>query len=223
MAESLQFLPEPELRVRSTPPIGDSLARLSTIYREAEETARLANLLGRSLHVAIALSVLAAATLILAGAGLEREASWAVFMIVAMGAILTAYRRAIAQPFERPALKSFAQDLNAILLFAGFAWGSGAFLALPAEASAGLVVLFAAGGAAFVAVLLREGSAALLFLAPAGAVASFACLLQPHGSGVMGAMAVAAASLCVAVAVELTSRSALRNRAIAQMAGLPFA
>ena len=47
-------------------------------------------------------------------------------------------------PFQRPSLKSFARDVSAILLYAGFAWGAGAFLVLASDAGIFPTVLFAA-------------------------------------------------------------------------------
>ena len=139
--------------------------------------------MGRSLHFAIALPVLAGVTLVFGRVGIAESATWAALVLAASLAVGVSYRRTIGQPFERAALKSFSQDMSAILLFAGFAWGAGAFLALPATAGIGAVVLFAAGTSAAVALLLRERESAFLFLAPAAALASFACVLRPLDGG----------------------------------------
>ena len=109
------------------------IAKLALLHAEAEETARLANLLGRSLYAAIALPLLGALTVAFSeGMGTARLLVWCAFVAAAAIAMLHAYFRTIDQPFERVALNYFAKDLSAILLFAGFAWGAGAFLALPA-------------------------------------------------------------------------------------------
>ncbi len=198
------------------------VAHLASLHREAEETARLANLLGRSIHVAIALPILAAATLALGGTGLAESATWMVFVLAASGAIAVCYRRTIAVPFERAALKSFSRDLSAILAFGGFAWGAGAFLALPAGAGIGTVVLFAAGAATAVAVLLRERESAFLFLAPVAGLASFACVLRPLDAGALGAAFILIA--CAAVAAGATAAGRWRtDERTGALAGLPYA
>ena len=155
------------------------VARLAALHAEARETARLANLLGRSAYAVLALPAMTLATLVLSGlgGGLVQALVWMVFMAVATGAILFAYRRTIGQPFERTALKSFSQDLSAILVFAGFAWGAGAFLAMAPNMAIGEPALFVATAAATIGLLLREREMVFLFLAPAAALTSFACVL----------------------------------------------
>jgi len=189
--------------IETKPEISDPrhpVARLAELHEEAEETARLANLLGRSIHLAIALPVLAAATLVAGRVDWPQTVAWSLFTIGASIAVVIAYRRAIGRPFERAVLKSFSQDLNAILVFAGFAWGAGAFLALPADANIALVVLFAAVPGTAVAVLLRERESVFLFLAPVAALASFACVLRPLAGGALDAAFVLIA--CIAVAAS---------------------
>lgn len=199
-----------------------AVAYLATLHREAEETARLANLLGRSLHVAIALPVLVAAGLVYSRAGIGESATWAGLVLAASAAIFLSYRRTIGQPFERTALKSFSQDLRAILVFAGFAWGAGAFLVLPAATDPTAIVLFIAGASAGVALLLRERTDAFLFLAPATVIASFACVLRPLDAGALGAAFVLIASAIIAGAVILAERWNTRD-SVADLASLPSA
>ena len=198
------------------------VAHLASLHREAEETARLANLLGRSIHVAIALPILAAATLAFEGLGIAQSAAWMIFVLAASGAIGVCYRRTIAVPFERAALKSFSRDLSAILAFGGFAWGAGAFLALPAGANIATVVLFAAGAGTAVAVLLRERESVFLFLAPVAALASFACVLRPLDAGALGAafILIACATVAAGAAVAGIRRADQRGGALAE---LPYA
>lgn len=199
------------------------VARLAALHAEAEETSRLANLLGRSIHAAIALPVLAGVTLALGSAGLAEGLTWMGFILAASGAIFLAWRRTIAQPFERAALKSFSQDLDAILVFAGFAWGAGAFLGLSSGANVGVVVLFAAGAGAILTVLLRERMSVFLFLAPVAALASFACVLRPLAGGALDAAFVLIASAAVAASTHFADRRGSGARDIADLAGLPYA
>jgi hypothetical protein len=220
-------MPAPKLAHLAPAPISETpqnpVALLAALHREAEETSRLANLLGRSIHVAVALPVFAAATLAFGGVGLGESIAWIVFVLTASGAIALSYRRTIGQPFERTALLSFSRDLSAIMLFAGFAWGAGAFLALPAGASIAVAALFAAGAGAAIALLLRERENAFLFLAPATALTSFACVLRPLDAGALGAAAVLMGAAIVAAAVVLAGRRSTDMHDLGELAGLPTA
>ena len=183
------------------------IAKLAHLHAEAEETARLANLLGRSLYLAIGLPALALLTLALVdGVGLAQPLIWCAFVAAAAVAMLRAYFQTIGRPFERAALRSFASDMSAILLFAGFAWGAGAFLALPAGSSIASAILFAAVPGIVVAALLREREAIFLFLAPIATLTSFASVLRPF----------AEAPLCTAliliVCALIAGAAALRAR-----------
>ncbi|HXC56556.1 MAG TPA: hypothetical protein VNU97_14755 [Rhizomicrobium sp.] len=211
--------PPPETAVAAAEPY-DAIARLAQMHGEAVETARLANLLGRSLHAAIALPVLAVLTVLIGGgAGLPSTISWAIMVAVATFAVLRVYGHGIRQPFERSALHAFAQDLNACLLYAGFAWGAGAFLALADGASGGTALLFCGVPAVAVAVLLRERQAVLLFLAPVAALTSLACVVRPLGGGALAAALVLIACAIVAAAVI----AAARHGAARREADLPHA
>ena len=191
--------------VRNAP--ADAVAKLAVLHAEAEETARLANLLGRALHAAIALPL--AATLVIAlssGTSVAPRAAWAVLVAVASLAIARAYANAIGRPFERAALHSFAQDLTAVLVYSGCAWGAGAFLVLPGSAPVGSALMFAAGPALGIGLLLRERRAVLFFLAPVAALTSFACVLRQFSEGTMNAALVLIASAIVAAALILFHR-----------------
>jgi hypothetical protein len=209
-----------------SPETGEALspvARLARLHEEAQDTARLANLLGRSIHAAVALVLMGVAALVFGVAALAESATWALFVLAAAGAILFAYSCTIRQPFERAALKSFSRDLNAILVFAGFAWGAGAFLALSAGANMGAIALFSAGAGAVIALLLREQECAFLFLAPAALLASFACVLRPLSGGALDASVVLLACSLVAGAAALAARIRSVDREMPELAGLPSA
>lgn len=199
------------------------VAQLAMLHAEAQETAQLANLLGRSIHTASALVLMTIAALAFGGAGLAESVTWAAFMLAAAGAIVAAYRRTIGQPFERAALKSFSHDLHAILVFAGFAWGAGAFLALSASATIGTVVLFSAGTSTVIALLLRDRQCVFLFLAPVAALSSFACVLRPLSGGALDAAAVLIGCGVAAGAAVLAARTTPMNTEMPELAGLPQA
>lgn len=197
IVKSLFPRPKPEEK-----PVGGSLARLKALHAEAEETARLANLLGRSGAVGAALPFLGIVTIALSvNANPASQMVWLVLVGAVALATLIAYRHAMKRPFEHDALKVYAKDLSAILLFAGFAWGAGAFLALPGGLSTGAVITFALLPAASIAYLLRDREALFLFLAPATVLTAAACLLKPFAGGwIATATLVAAAAVLVGAA-----------------------
>ncbi len=189
------------------------LATLARMHHEAVETARLANLLGRSLQAAIGLPILAALTVFTAGgAGVPSTTAWAILVTVASLSIARAYASAINQPFERAVLRAFAKDLNACLLYAGFAWGAGAFLALGAGATPLVVLLFAGVPTTGIVILLRDRMAVLLFLAPVAALTAFACVLRPFAQGALAAGLVLILSALVAGCMILVERHVAARR-----------
>jgi hypothetical protein len=194
-------------RLPEAEPARGSLAKLKALHAEAEETARLANLLGRSGYVGIALPFLAIVTM---GLSVDMNPTpqlvWLAFVGAVSLAMLLAYRRAMKCPFEPAALKDYAKDLSAILLFAGFAWGAGAFLALPAGLSSMAAIAFALLPAAFVAYLLRDREGQALFLAPATGLTAAACLLKPFAGGWTASLGTIAAAVALVAATYLYER-----------------
>lgn len=201
------------------------IMRLAMLHAEARETARLANLLGRSAYAVLALPAITISTLVVTrfGAGLIQALVWCVFMAAATAAILIAYRRTIEQPFERTALKSFSLDLSAIMVFAGFAWGAGSFLAMPAQTVIGVPALFVATVAAMIGLLLREREMVFLFLAPAAVVASFACVLRPTTGGALDSALVLVAAVIVGGVATVAERIRERAQEMPELAGAPTA
>ena len=207
LIESALVAPVPEITSEAP------LLALARMHHEAVETARLANLLGRSLPVAIGLPVLAALTIFLAGGtGVPRTTAWAILVAVASLAVARAYAQAMHQPFERAVLRAFAQDLNACLLYAGCAWGAGAFLGLGSGDSIAAILLFAAVPTAGIAALLRDRMPVLLFLAPVAALTSFACVLRPFAHGALSAGLVLVACAAVAGAAIAVARFVAARR-----------
>lgn len=184
------------------------IERLAALHDEARETAILANLLDRTPYVAAALTVFAGAA-IFAGAGVmpaAEPATWVVLMLIGVGAILRSYRRTISQPFELGALREFSADLQAILLYCGFAWGAGAYLALGPSVSPWALIAFSAGAAIVVAALLRTKEIALGFVVPVAALSAFATVLRPLPTGPLGAAFVLIACGVVAYAIFWAER-----------------
>jgi hypothetical protein len=186
--QASDLLQQPAIPEIATPE-RNALAQLAMLHDEARETAMLANLLGRALYAACALAGLA---LVTAGWALAQVspaplAAWLVLVAIAAGAIAHAYNQTIKAPFELAPLRSFSKDLSAIMLYAGFAWGAGAFLVIPVAASPAALLFFSAGTCVVIAALLRSREHALLFLAPVAGLSALAPLMhgRPAGLGVL--------------------------------------
>jgi hypothetical protein len=205
-----------ETNVASQPVVkGHELARLAALHAEAEETARLANLLGRSLYIAgsIALGAFAAAALFALGA--TATLAWLMLSLAAAGVLLVAYGRTMRAPFERAALLSFREDLKAILLYAGFAWGAGAWLVLPYEASAAAVIAFAAMPVGAIAALAKDRDCAFLFGVPVTGLVAFASVLRPFSDATLDAALILIACGAVGAAVLTADRLSRTARSFA--------
>ncbi len=203
----IEIFPEPKPLDRVAEPRFE-IARLALLHDEARETAILANLLGRAPYAAAVLGV-AAIAMLLSSAGampVVEQAIWVMLMLTAAGAILRAWQVAIAQPFERGPLREFARDMNAIMVFAGFAWGAGAYLALGPATSPLLLTAFAAAVPAAVALALRSREISLAFLAPVATLGAFAAVLRPLPEGPLAAAFVLIASLAVGGAIFWAGR-----------------
>jgi hypothetical protein len=184
------------------------IERLAVLHDEARETAILANLLDRTPYVAAALTVFAGAAIFTGMSTLPvaEPATWAVLMLIGVGAIIRSYARTISQPFELGALRDFSADLQAILLYCGFAWGAGAYLALGPLVSPWALIAFSAGAAIVVAALLRTKEIAFGFVAPVAALTAFATVLRPLPTGPLGAAFVLIACAAVAYAIFWADR-----------------
>jgi hypothetical protein len=195
-------------------PPGQEIARLALLHDEARETALLANLLGRTPYAAAALAVGALASAILARGTMPiaEPAAWLVLTLIGVGAMARSYARAIRQPFERGTLREFSYDLNAIAIYAGFAWGAGAFLVLGPQTSLPALTLFAAAIPLVVAVTLRTREISLGFLAPVAALSAFAAVLRPLPEGPLAAAFVLIACMAVGSAIFWADRSFLPVR-----------
>jgi hypothetical protein len=169
----------PEAVTDAEPVRVNPFSRLRAVHDEALETSRLANLLGRSFYVSLLLPALAIAAVIIAGAPIVRALSFAALVFMGAGALLYVYVRTIRTPFLHLSLREFAADLDAIMLYAGFAWGAGAFLILPAASGPAVAVLFSGCAAALVAAFLGSREPVFMFAAPAGLLTALAAFLQP--------------------------------------------
>jgi hypothetical protein len=209
-------LPAPE---EFSPPRNE-IARLALLHDEARETALLANLLGRTPFAAAAIAIGALATVIFAYGTMPiaEPVAWLALVLIGLGAMARNYTRAIRQPFERGILREFAYDLNAIAIYAGFAWGAGAYLALGPQTPALAVVAYAALVPAVVAVTLRTREVSLGFLAPAAGLGAFAAVLRPFPEGPLTAAFVLIACAAVGGAIFWADRLSMPPQAGARFA-----
>jgi hypothetical protein len=185
------------------------LAKLAALHAEAEETARLANLLGRTAYIAGTIAVVAVvASLTLSNLALPATLAWAMLSLAGVAALLIAYARTMRAPFERAALLSFREDLKAVLLYAGFAWGAGGWLLLPYDASAASVVAFAALPVGAIAALIKDRDTAFMFGVPIAGLVSFASVLRPFSDAGLDAALILIACGAIGAAVLSADRVA---------------
>jgi len=184
------------------------LARLAALHEEAAETARLANLLGRSPAVGAALAVGAIVASLAAGIAEVATLAWLALSLAGAGVLAGAYARAMYAPFERATLASFREDLKAVLLYAGFAWGAGAWLILPFEASAAVVIAFAAVPVGAIAALVRDRDCAFLFGVPVTGLVAFASVLRPFSDAGLDAALILIACGAIGAAAYASERAA---------------
>ena len=138
---------------------------------------------------------------------IAEPAAWLVLVLIGVGAMARNYARAIGQPFERGILREFAYDLNAIAVYAGFAWGAGAYLALGPQTSPLALTAFAAVIPAIMAATLRTREISLGFLAPATGLCAFAAVLRPLPEGPLAAAFVLIACAAVGGAIFWADRA----------------
>lgn len=187
-----------------------SLAKLAMLHEEASETARLANLLGACPRAVAGIVVLALATVWLSGGNLQwTNLLWLSFVAAAAATLTYSYTRTIRRPFARLRLKRFAAHMSAGLLFAGFAWGAGAYLTLPADGGPLAAALFVSAPALAIVLTVREREAVFLFVLPAAVLSAFAAVLRPFADPTLAsALVVIASALVSALAMARDPRRA---------------
>jgi len=195
-------------------PIGEylpsALERLNRLHNESVETARLANLLGR---VPFAAAILSAGCVLVVVASLGLGApfmlgTWTALVLTAVVALIRVERHAVSSEFELLPLRAFALDLNAVMIYAGFAWGSGAFLAFGTAAETPSLVLFTLGAAAAMGAVMRARNATLYFLVPNIALGALAAYFS---SGLGAASVIALCGLVTIAVTETLERVATRR------------
>jgi hypothetical protein len=159
-----------------------ALTRLPKIHAEISDTVSLARFLRSAVTAGAALILLGALALMLAGgAGIQQEFAWSVLVLAGVAAMLRSYIKSTAQGFDRAPLRESARDLRAIMFYAGFAWGSGAFLLLGNNPVPITGLCFAVLPGAFLLPLLKDRAACLNFIVPVTGLTASAIILEPWG------------------------------------------
>ena len=114
--------------------------------------------------------------------------------------------RAIAATAKPAPLTEAAQDLRAILLYVGFAWGAGAFLVLPPVAGPVATLAFAALPSLALALILKDQGGPLAFVIPVTILSLTAAILQPWPDAALDT------ALLVMLQSSITARIILSNR-----------
>lgn len=157
----------------------DALARLPRLRDEAGRDWRTGRFLARAPLACLLL--MAAGTLVIATGGgtLKSDFAWGVLLLIGIVAMIRNHMRGHARTLRRAPLEEAAGDLRFLLLYVGTAWGTGAFLVLPAQPLPVLVVAFALIPALGLSRILRDEKAAVAFTVPA--------VLLTAGAALMGA------------------------------------
>jgi hypothetical protein len=191
-----------------------ALARLPEIHAELFEAVELARFLRSALGAGAGLTLLGGVALIFAGgAGLQQEFAWSVLLLAGVGAMLHSYIRSTAQAFDRAPLRESARDLRAILFYAGFAWGAGAFLLLGNDPVPIVGLCFAVLPSALMALLLKDRAAGLNFLLPVTGLAALAILLKPWGDTVVALVMLLAVQGSIAAGLVFSNHPRAANPA----------
>jgi hypothetical protein len=123
-------------------------------------------------------------------------------VLAGVAAMVTNYTRRPAHGSGAPDLETSAADLRAILLYTGFAWGAGAFLALSMAPAPGLALVFCLAPALLATMLLKDEGGTLAFIGPLIVLTAAAALFQHWPDGRM----IAPAILTAGIVLTLFSR-----------------
>ena len=156
-----------------------ALDQLARLHVETSEASRLTLFLRSSVHIASLFMLMGTCVFLMGGsASFAQNFSWAVLILVGVAALLISYIRNMAAAFDRAPISEAARNLRLILFYMGLAWGSGAFLALPAMSSVAQTVLFAVIPVLLLALMLKDVVGLCVFLVPAGAATIYAAFMR---------------------------------------------
>jgi hypothetical protein len=143
-----------------------------------------------------------AATLALDGGTLQSDFVWSVLVLAGITAMTFNYLRGQGS-LRRTSIEVSAADLRAILLYTGFAWGAGAFLALPAHPGVLPALAFAIAPVLMMVALLRDEGAIAAFTAPAIVLTAAAALFKAWPDGHIACALLVASGIAVILFVHL--------------------
>jgi hypothetical protein len=156
----------------------DALLRLPRLHREVSRNFSEARLLARAPAAALLLMLAGAATLLCAarteGLSIQSGFAWSVLVWAGIALMTRTYIRGFARAADPVPLGVAAADLRAILLYTGLAWGTGAYLVLPAALPALAALAFALLPPLGLALLLRDERGATAFALPVALLAGAA-------------------------------------------------
>jgi len=177
----------------------EHVGQLADLHDEAAETALLTALVGRMPYLACGLALGACIAALLARSEIGPLLIWLTLVGAGLVAITRAYAIAISAPFERTHLRYFAQDLRAIALYIGLAWGTGSFLVWPADGTLAQALVFSAGTSWLVSLIVRSPLLVACFAIPVTVLAAAAALVRPLADGALAGAAILAAGVLVLV------------------------
>ena len=169
-----------------------ALQSLPRLHAEAGANLRLATFLARSAPAALILMLAGAAAITLtslAGGGtLKADFAWAAMLLLGIIAMIRNYIRGFARSLRRVPLEEAAADLRILLLYMGAAWGSGAFLILPALPAPVLIITFALLPGIALALCLKDVRGTAFFIVPVTAAAAGAALFAGQDLAIAAAL-----------------------------------
>ena len=180
---------------------------LPRLHDEAGRDLRLAQFLARAPLACIVLLIAGALVALSSANGLAAEFTWAVMLLAGIVVIVSNHMRNFAALQPRQSLQAAVSHLRGLFLYAGLAWGSGAFLVLPGEPAPVLTFVFAIVPAAVLALIVKDRQATAAFAAPASVATVIAALLAgwPQAAWVSAAILAALPGIIAIPALQQKS------------------
>ena len=183
----------------------EAMARLPALHREVARDLHLSQFLGRSPRFCIALMLAGMVTLIwtfhdgsgnVLAADFGTDFIWATSILIGIVAMTRTTIRGFARNPGLVPLEHTASELRLLLLYTGTAWGTGAFLAMPALPSPALALVFAIGPSLACALILKDQKGVIAFSAPVALLTAGAALFGawPYGGWIAGTTLAAGAA-----------------------------
>jgi hypothetical protein len=174
-----------------------ALAMLPALHHEAGRDLYLRRQLASTPQFCIALMLASAAVLVWgAQASLAAEFTWATAVFLGVAALAHNHIRGFACSPRQVAVTQTVRELRLILLYLGFAWGSGAFLVLPQAPASILVLAFVAVPGLAAATMLKDEFGVIAFGLPVALLtAGAACLTQASRPWIAGAILLTGVSI----------------------------